>query len=397
MSALMTLPDPVLVPRLCADTRITKPDEVALLARASTSYWKYEEARRRGESVPELGDVDLAEHATAEAIWDTVLEVNAVLTWPWSAFQRVLGPMLAGDVWVIGAATGDGKSTIIANLLDQLLLTNPTTTRLTLAPLEEPPKRVKLRLACLRLDYDYPSVVRGRWQDLNVPESIARERLREQLLWLTSNPLRTNVRFLPHTTMNLPALLLAMKRAAGWGHRLMIVDHLHHMDHEPSGPDGIRNTMRATKVAAREYDMGVLFTAQIGRPDKRDRLRKFYPPELTDLQGASGIEQVGDGVVLLYRPLMDDVKTPDLNRVLRGAQDFRTVFMPNTIGARCAKHRIDGDQKNVDMTLGFYRGRISDARPAPIAPVARDESDDDIERRAIESEPELPLSPPTPE
>jgi replicative DNA helicase len=164
--------------------------------------------------------------------------------------------------------------------------------------------------------------------------------------------------------MDRKGLREVIEEAHEWHHRLVIIDHIHHMDHG-DGPEnrGIRETMRLAKTLAKRYDMGILFTAQLNRGDTRDRRRKFYPPELSDLMGASAIEQVADGVLLLYRPLQAGIKVGDIDDVIMGQREWRTVFQANTIAVRCAKHRLDGDQRNKDALLTFERARITDESP----------------------------------
>jgi replicative DNA helicase len=135
------------------------------------------------------------------------------------------------------------------------------------------------------------------------------------------------------------------------------------MDHG-DGPEnrGIRETMKLAKALARQHNIAILFTAQLGRGDTRDRRRKFYPPELTDLQGASAIEQVADGVLLLYQPLAAGTRSKDIDAVLCGERAYRDVFKSNTVAVKCAKHRLDGSVRNHAIELVFDDGEIREAR-----------------------------------
>jgi hypothetical protein len=347
------LPQAEAVAELCETYGIVA--EAALLKRASGSFWERELRISQGEHPP-LEVHLLDDWQAAEAIWIAAGHQLPVMKWPWRKLATLVGDLLAGEVWIAGAKTGDGKSTFIANLLLALILWQEWF-RVTVATLEQSPAVFKTKLACLSLGYDIPAVFRNEWWALGVDETLGRSRLREAIVAQG----RTNVRFCPHDVMDRKGLREVIEQAHEWHHRLVIIDHIHHMDHG-DGPEnrGIRETMRLAKTLAKRYDMGILFTAQLNRGDTRDRRRKFYPPELSDLMGASAIEQVADGVLLLYRPLEAGIKVGDIDDVIMGQREWKSVFQPNTIAVRCAKHRLDGDQRNKDALLHFERARITD-------------------------------------
>lgn len=355
----MQLPHPDATANMCDDHGITVAAERELLVRASQRYWAAQDMIADGHD-PRIDLTDQAEWQTAEAIWMAVGVLEPVMSWPWKKLDALLGEVLAGEVWTVGAATGNGKSTFIANLIDGLITRSRGYQRMTIAPLEQSPATFKAKLACLRLDYDVASVFRGHWWKVG-DEAICKARLREEIARQGQAPLRETVRYCPADALDRDGLARLIEQAHEWHHRLVIVDHLHHMDHGP-GPEnrGIRDTMKLAKAMVRRTDMAVIFTAQLNRGDTRDRRRKFYPPELADLQGASAIEQVSDGVALLYRPLQEWVKVGEIDEVIMGQREFDSVFQPNRVAVRRAKHRLDGAKRNEDALLAFQHGRILD-------------------------------------
>jgi KaiC/GvpD/RAD55 family RecA-like ATPase len=357
----MQLPPVDAVGAFCAQHGIIAERE--LLVRASETYWRREARLQAGEE-PRISVTDIAEWQVAEAIWDAVGLVPAVLTWPWDKLQGLIGDLLAGEVWVVGASTGNGKSTFIDNLITALVARSRGHARMTVATLEERAARVKRKLACLELGYDIPAVFRKQWWRLGVPEKEAKARLVEALARQARPPLRESVRFCPADTLGRAGLAALIEQAHEWHHRLVIVDHLHHLEHG-DGPEhrGIRETMKLAKTLANRYGMTILFTAQLNRGDTRDKRRSFYPPQLSDLQGASAIEQVADGVLLLYRPLRPGIKAGELDDVVLGQREWGTVFQPHSFAVRCAKHRLDGDKRNRDIVLHLQYGRLTDEQP----------------------------------
>lgn len=359
----MQLPPVEAVPGLCEEYRITA--ERPLLERASLTYWAREAKLDAGDT-PRVSLTDQAEWQAAEAIWIAVGLLKPVMQWPWKTLDGLVGDMLAGEVWVAGASTGNGKSAFIANLIDALTTHTRGQARMTIATLEQSPATFKAKLACLALGYDIPAVFRQEWWLVGVNAEIGRQRIREELARQARPPLRDNIRYCPADTLDRDGLATLIEQAHEWHHRLVIVDHIHHMDHG-DGPEnrGIRQTMKTAKALAKRYDMGILFTAQLNRGDTRDRRRKFFPPEITDLQGSSAIEQVADGILLLYRALEDGIKVGDLDDVIMGQRDWKTVWKPNTLAVRCAKHRLDGEQRNRDAMLPFKFGKVMDEPSLP--------------------------------
>lgn len=357
----MQLPQAEAVPTLCAQYGIRAERE--LLVRASATYWR-REARIEAGDAPPVSVTDIAEWQVAEAIWHAVGLVPAVLTWPWRKLDALVGDLLAGAVWVVGARTGNGKSTFVANLISAVVARSQGYARMTVATLEETAASVKLKLACLELGYEVPAVRRQQWWRLGVPEDEAKARLLEALARQARPPLRETVRFCPADDLNRAGFAAMVEQAHEWHHRLVIVDHLHHLDHG-DGPEnrGLRQTMKLAKSLAKRYDMAILFTAQLNRGDTRDKRRPFYPPQLSDLQGGSAIEQVADGVLLLYRPLRPGVKTGEIDDVVLNQREWRTVFQPHSFSIRCAKHRLDGEHPNRDAVLHLQYGRLTDEQP----------------------------------
>jgi hypothetical protein len=350
------------LPALFAQFTVDEPAQRGLLERASQSWAAQEALEDRGEhKVP--GRVVRAEWETAEAFWLSVGLSAPVCEWPWSSLQDLIGSILPGDVGVIGARTGDGKSTFVANLIRGLVWPDPRkVSGITVAPLEQSPAVFQVKLACLDVCLPIPEVFRHQWH--RMPDG-SRERLLEAVARQGQRPLREAVNYCPASTLNREGLATLVSTAAEWHHRLVIIDHLHHMEHG-DGPEnrGIRATMKLAKDLARRHDIAILFTAQLGRGDLRDRKRKFYPPELTDLQGASGIEQVADWVLLLHQPLLAETKSGDIEEVLTGQRDYRSVFKLDTVAVTCAKHRLDGTARHQGVELRFSHGRITDLWPS---------------------------------
>lgn len=360
----MKLPPPEVLPSLFDSLGVpaTAPD--AQLVSRACSLFAQTESGSRAATITDKAEFQAAEAwLIANGLW------TPVLRWPYQKLHDLVGEVLPGDVVVVAAATGNGKSTFVANVLEDIRH-RPGTGGVTVFPLETAAGVFRLKIACLHLGYPIPAVFRQRWGTgegrVGVSEVVGRTALRREIARMMQGGERERLRYVDTHRLDAKALIGHMRHAADWQHRLIIVDHLHHMQHA-RGPEGIRETMQQVKEAAAGFGMGVVFLAQIGRADKRDQRRPFYPPALTDVQGSSAIEQVADLTVLLYRPLLDTVKVADLDDVIMGHRAWRSVFKPQTMGMLCAKSRLDGESARGErIELAFHGGRLSDWGPEPV-------------------------------
>lgn len=313
------------------------------------------------KSLAPLGQIEQAEFQVAEGVWYHAGWIPPVFEWPWRALQRLVGSVLPGEVWIAAAQSGNGKSQWVATLIARFA--KRLRPALTVAPIERKPRELRGLWACLDLGYEPWPAFKGMWHLLPTG---ARAALLSHMNSQIQPPLRERILFAPEPSLDRAGFQRIVGRAQEWRHRLVIIDHLHHMDHG-DGPEnrGIRETMKLAKRLAQDADLAILFTAQLNRGQKGDSYGRYYPPDMTDVQGSSAIEQIADGVLLLYRPLRRDVKRADIDAVRMGHADRDTVFRPNTMAVRCGKHRLDGTKMGKDALLYIRSGVISDLAVLP--------------------------------
>lgn len=385
----MQFPHPDDVPELATELGIP-PEHVPLLVRVSTRA--IERAVRQeteGRPLPPLGQVEQQEFQAAEALWFHAGFVPPVFDWPWRAVQDLVGSVLPGEVVIAGAQSGNGKTQWIANFLARIA--RRTSLRLTVAPLERKPRELRGLWACLDLGLEPWPAFKGKWHLLRAG---AKQELLAHMTAQVRPPLRERIIFAADPTLDRKGLAKLVATAREWEHRLVVIDHLHHMDHG-DGPEhrGLRDTMKLAKTLAQDYDVAILFTAQLnrGKGQGSDSYQRYYPPEMTDLQGGSAIEQVADGVLLLYRPLLDQVddghggtrplQRRDIDAVRMGQAERESIFRPNTMGIRCGKHRLDGSKIGKDAFLHIRAGVISDLAVLPGGIPVADLDVEEIEAR----------------
>ena len=204
-------------------------------------------------------------------------------------FDAQLGPLLRGEVCVIGARPNVGKSAIAVQVAREAISNGRNA---AVFWLEDTPRNFVMRYASQdsglssKFAAQAPRIERGAFED-----SIRR--------------LRASGLFVSDASLNKASAIAAKVRElhARKPIDLLIVDYIQKMRVPELGAKGIREQEVArccdllTELAA-ELNCAVLATAQLNRgPEKEDRF-----PHMSDLRESGAIEQVADKVVILHRP-----------------------------------------------------------------------------------------------
>jgi hypothetical protein len=162
--------------------------------------------------------------AICEGALATLREVQQVASWPWGVVGRLLGGLVAGFRYVVGALTGNGKTTFLMNLLTGLLENQVPTLYFGT---EMAPEDLVKKWAALRLGLDEQRVFEGKLDD-EERDAVEREirRLTEQEVVTSSTVARLDMRRL------VAEVTWAFDARTGLQPRVLIVDHLHQMSQD---------------------------------------------------------------------------------------------------------------------------------------------------------------------
>lgn len=313
--------------------------------------------RRLADAPPREPAAERSRHVS-EALADMERDMGAVPRFPWGVLDRAAGELMPGDVWVISAKTGQGKTLFVVNWV-QALMVGVVRTPVAVAPLEIAPKDFLKRLACLRADLDPANVLRNRWVDLP-PDAPERFALELERLGYPESLERLHVWDCPRMTRG--QFVQLATRSASEGAKLIIVDHLLRMRHG-SGENlfaEVSETVRVAKELAKELDVTIVFTSQQGRSKDGDRLARFTPPDLSALKGAGTIEEEADAVLFLWRPLKPGLTKSDREAFREGAVSLKDLLEPNRMCVTVGKHRIEGEALGQQVVLHVARGRVTE-------------------------------------
>lgn len=273
--------------------------------------------------------------------------------WGFTDLDALTGPMLDGDLIVVGSRMGNGKSTLLMSQMDAFARAKTGTLYI---PLEVDPEVCRLRWAAWKLGLEQKHVIRRAWRHLPEGSEEAVELVIEEQ---DANPF---IHFVPDKRLTFAKILHWCR----WGRdeagcRVVMLDHFHRLDF---GPDARNFRITATEVVrqlkdlARELGMVVMAAAQLN--SSPDPLDMFLPPQAGRLKETSGIGEEADVILMLARRLRRDLPDKWERKLRLGQINERDISEPGTMQVTCRKHRLDDDALNRCALLQVVNGKVQD-------------------------------------
>lgn len=295
----------------------------------------------------------LASDQVADAAAYSNLDFRREPRWRWRELDNLVERLLPGDLWILGALVGNGKTAFLLSQADALASQGCP---VLYVPLELDPMQVRRQWAAWKCGYPWETVARNGWDDLPFG---AFQRHKDELLAQHNN----GVHFPPDRRITVDALDHWVK----WGveHanvRCVIVDHFHRMS--LGGGEGFRisatEAARSLKDMAREYHVALLVAAQLNRMHANAVLDRCIPPRLERLKETSGLAEEADVVLMLSRSLRRDADLNDLKRFQVGHASERELEEPEVMLVTCRKHRRRDAARDHTIRLKVVNGRVED-------------------------------------
>lgn len=312
-------------------------------------------ARQRQEAVDRLGrDYSKAPH------------------FRWPSLDAHTGALLPGDLDIVGARPSGGKTTLLLYQADYLAKCEVPWLFLGQ---ERDPAELRALWAAQRCGFNSAHVLRHEWDQL--PEG-ARETIERDLLAQTGPGLAELAHFGDARRLTIDSLQSwVTKFAIPAGCRVVILDHLHRLQH---GVDGgqlryeVSEAVCTIKELAVKHDLVMLVAAQLSRGG-RDLLELHYPPPLSSLKESGTIEAEADLVVMLSRALKRNATAQELQEVRQGQRRVEDVEEPGVMQVRVAKNRLTGKTAAVRLRVDDC-GRLTELETHLREP--GDEEQDDL-------------------
>lgn len=303
---------------------------------------------------PSLEEMARQQVAAAVALGER--DLSGAPRWAWPDLAKLTGAMLPGDLWVVGALTGNGKTSFLMS--EMQFLADQAMTTLYL-PLELDPTQLRRRWAAWHLGLEWVHVARNEWDQLGEG---AEDALAEHMHELARRP---HVHFPADRRPTIGRLAEWIKRSVGEADaKVVIVDHFHRLDFGTTGANyrvQVTDAVRAIKDLAREHGVAVLVAAQLNQ-DAHD-IDRYCPPILRRLKESAGIGEEADVVLMLSRKLTIELDAKAMSAIHQGITNVRDVEEPNVMLVTCRKHRLDDNARDRSVKLYVRGGRVESCYP----------------------------------
>lgn len=284
--------------------------------------------------------------------------------WPFPDLDHLTGAMAPGNVWFVCAASGGGKTTFVASVID---LWQQAGKRVYVMPLETRPHEFRTYLACMATGMHPGDVLSGEFAHWPNYKAL-RDALREQFFSQARKPYVDQVMVSSQRAINLTGLRDGLKEAKAFGADVVIVDHIDHIE----GGDGTNLYSEAKRVndyalrMAQDNELLVLFTSQLNMSaSKGDYLTKYLPPKTEHIAFGSLKQRNATGMIGLFRPIRgrrEDETEDEYIKAIRSARSgqgqITDALEPNTMGVICMKNRNRGANEGKKTVLSVRTGRV---------------------------------------
>ena len=332
-------------------------DEVDALVRSMART----HTRRTGEPVvASLPAPATVERPTASALADAQTkgalalldrDMSNAVAWAWSDLAQMAGPMVPGDLVVIGALSGAGKTTLMRNQADAW---ESARVPVLYLPLEIDAEVCRVQWAAQRCGFPIQHVVRNEWHRL--PEGA-----REELAGVVDELGRSAyLHFVPDRRVSVASLLTWVTWGIEqFGARVVVIDHFHRMEFGGAS-DAYR--IAVTEAARQLKDMGrtkgvtIVATAQLNRV--ADPMDVFTPPVPARIKESAGLFEEADVNLMLSRVLKATVQKQQIADLKLGRIEEHDIADPSVMRVTCRKHRLDATVWNKSVKLTVRDGRI---------------------------------------
>lgn len=328
------------------------------------------------ERAKELGLVDpetmptpaeLARQQVADAIARGRLDLSGAPRWPWEDLDDLVGPMLPGDLAVVFALTGNGKTTFLLSAMEEWARRETST---LFIPLEMDAHECRARWAAWKLGLNPVHVLRNQWDALDkYGRRLMPEGARDDFEATLHDQIAS-----PYIHFATPKFITTdgIGRWVRWAHanlgvRQVVLDHFQRVDHQGGQADAashrlaVQGTARMLRDLARELGIVIVAAAQANRSP--DPLDAYKPPLLARLKDAAGIGEEAVSVITLSRKLDPKATKQQLAQVRAGTLEETAVALAGQMLVTCRKHRLDGEARDRRVTLYVRNGKVESFSP----------------------------------
>jgi energy-coupling factor transporter ATP-binding protein EcfA2 len=286
------------------------------------------EAKRERRTFKTLGN-----EQTDEAL-EMLYNADPGLSWAWDELTEITDTIKPGDLVVVSAYTGSGKTTFVQN---NTAAWSQMGEKVLMFGTEQKAAALRFKMACMRIGVNFSNAVRGR---LDRKWTL---RLEQAIKELNQAPF-DNVSFYPDSSPTLNQVIVAIRAAHKAGIRTSVLDHLGCMCPDREHASMTRwafNGMAVQQLKDLCTELGhrLIIAAQLMSGDEGGDAARHTRPQLNKIQGGQMIAQFADLVIAIFQPQKTGVGDEAKLAVKRGEADLSTIVEPNTATVVQLKHR----------------------------------------------------------
>lgn len=300
------------------------------------------------------------------------------LAFPWPALSTLCGNIPPGNIVLVGAFSGGGKTTFVSSIVRELIQQKK---RVYVLPLETTPHHFRTYLACQQIGINPGDILTGeyyRWPNAEAVYNAVQEALQSQALPDMADHLYVN----EQESINRTEMEAACKEAAQWGADLVIVDHIDQIEPEGHGnlwEESVR-TVSSAWQAVRGHRLKMLMTSQLNNTAThgQNHLAKYQPPQVQHFYMGQHKIHKAAYTLGLFRPLRKprSGETPEeykaaLTAAKNGDVEAYTALQPNTMGVVMCKSRPYGAREGARCFLEVINGTVHEPQHSALDNVAQ--------------------------
>lgn len=307
----------------------------------------------------------LRESQVRAALERNATTMTRLIPTPWQGMADLVGRMGLGQISMLAAVSGGGKSTLVRSMVDSLIRQG---CGVYVLGLETQPDELRMDYAAMRVGID-PDILHTGRATLSQTAAVADE-LRRQA---HGDDGYDRLHFDPQPWVDMPALRRAAETAAVSGCKMLIIDHIDHIDGQGNGHDASVRVNKGLKALATEYADTLHFfcTTQLNNEIARgnDRLSIYAPARKGDIYMGGHKEHISHWLWSLYRPICPPEIYPggterwieDVKAARKGSiPDPKAVLLPGCGALHLIKGRRAGGAVGSHFKLRLEAGVFRD-------------------------------------
>lgn len=313
--------------------------------------------------------VAVAQEQTADALIDVDRDLEEYAHLPFTDLDNLVGPIPPGDVGFVCGFSGQGKTTLMASLVDRALKAGKV---VYVVPLESQPKVFRTHLACKALKLHVGKVLTGLYKAELPPDEwkFLRARIHDEIIKQGEGALVEQLFVSPTRRMDVHTLEQNAKHARDVGADFFIIDHIDHI----AGGDGRNPVAESVRVVDRvldltqQYELATICTSQLNNEAvKNDPLGQYQCPRPHHVYMGGKKRQNAAWMLGIFRPLrLSGVDRDDMARVRASQLEAWKLLEPNCMAAALMKSRNFGEREGHRTYLSVHEGIVTDMDAASL-------------------------------